>query len=113
MNIEERPWGTFEVLLDVSNCKVKRITIKPGQSPSYQYHLKREERWIIIQGRGEAVLDGMPVLVTTGGIIHVARQMKHRIRNTGTEDLVFIEVQMGEYFGEDDIVRISDDYGRI
>lgn len=109
---EERPWGNYENLLDESFCKVKKIVVFPGQAPSYQYHFKRSETWIIVQGSGLLILDDKETKVSKGQTIQVPVKMKHRIRNTGTENLVFIEVQQGSYFGEDDIVRLSDDYGR-
>jgi len=109
---EQRPWGTFENLLDVDYCKVKRIIIKPGQAPSYQYHFKREEVWTIVQGTGELKLDDVLHPVNKGDTIHIPVKAKHQIRNNSNEDLIFIEVQMGEYFGEDDIVRLEDNYGR-
>lgn len=113
MNYKEmRPWGSFENLLDVPYCKVKEIVVKPGQAPSYQFHYKRNETWIIVNGVGEATLDDKISVVGPGDTVEVPIVMKHRIRNTGTEDLVFIEVQWGEYFGEDDIVRLADDYNR-
>ena len=110
---ESRPWGSFENLLDTNYCKVKEIVIKPGQAPSYQYHFKREEVWVVVQGSGELKLDEEITEVTTGQIIHVPLEAKHQIKNNGENDLVFIEVQMGEYFGEDDIVRLEDNYGRV
>ena len=109
---ETRPWGTFENLLDTDYCKVKQIVIKPGQAPSYQYHFKRSEIWTIVQGKGELRLDDTLSPVDTGQTICIPLKSKHQITNTGDEDLIFIEVQMGEYFGEDDIVRLEDKYGR-
>jgi mannose-6-phosphate isomerase len=109
---EERPWGTFENLLDNDRCKVKEIIIKPGQAPSYQYHYKRRETWIVVAGTGLLTLDGCKTMVTAGATIEVPIRVKHRIRNVGEDDLIFIEVQLGEYFGEDDIVRVEDDYDR-
>jgi len=108
-----KPWGTYEVLLDAEDCKVKRITVKPGQKPSYQYHHKRNEHWVIISGVGEIKIDDVVSDVTSGSTIFVPALSKHTIRNTDeTKNLVFIEIQTGEYFGEDDIVRLEDDYGR-
>ena len=113
MNYKEtRPWGTFENLLDKDYCKVKQIIIKPGEAPSYQYHFKREEVWVVVQGQGELKLNGNITSVKTSQIIHIPLEAKHQIKNIGNEDLIFIEVQLGEYFGEDDIVRIEDNYGR-
>ena len=114
MNYKEiRPWGEFENLLDTKHCKVKQIIIKPGQSPSYQYHFKRSEVWTIVQGKGELKLNDNIILVSEGYTYHIEKEAKHQIKNTGTEDLIFIEIQLGEYFGEDDIVRLEDNYGRI
>ena len=110
---EQRPWGEFENLLDSPLCKVKQIIIKPGQAPSYQYHFKREEVWVIVQGSGELKLDDEIFPISLGSTINIPLKAKHQIKNTGTEDLIFIEVQLGEYFGEDDIVRLEDNYGRV
>lgn len=109
---EERPWGIFENLLDVDYCKVKEITINPGQAPSYQYHHKREEIWVITGGSGTLTLDDVESSVKVGSVVKVPVGVKHRIRNNGDEKLTFIEVQLGDYFGEDDIVRLEDDYDR-
>jgi mannose-6-phosphate isomerase len=110
---EERPWGVFENLLDTEYCKVKEIRIKPGQAPSYQYHYKRSEVWVVVKGQGELKLDDNITSVITGDILHIPVQAKHQIKNVGQDELVFIEVQLGEYFGEDDIVRLEDSYGRV
>jgi mannose-6-phosphate isomerase-like protein (cupin superfamily) len=110
---EQRPWGEFENLLDNELCKVKIITIKPEQSPSYQYHFKRSEVWTLIQGSGELKLNDNIIPISKGYTYHIEKEAKHQIKNTGTEDLIFIEIQLGEYFGEDDIVRLEDNYGRL
>ena len=110
---EDRPWGTFENLLDKEYCKVKEIIIKPGQRPSYQYHHKRSEVWTIVSGVAKVTLDDISTIKKAGQVITVPVGCKHRIENISTEeDLIFIEVQCGTYFGEDDIVRIEDDYKR-
>jgi mannose-6-phosphate isomerase len=110
---EERPWGEFENLLDIEACKVKRITIKPQQRPSYQYHFKRSEIWVVVAGSGAVTIDDEIFEVAKGDVVTIPVEAKHRIKNTSdVDDLVFIEVQLGTYFGEDDIVRISDDYKR-
>jgi mannose-6-phosphate isomerase len=116
---EIRPWGKFEVLLDAPDCKVKRITINPGQAPSYQYHFKRSEVWTIVSGNGNLrtslpngiTVDAIPV--KENDTITIKKEQRHQLKNTGNEPLVFIETQLGEYFGEDDIVRIEDNYGRV
>jgi len=113
MECEKRPWGTYEVLLDAEDCKIKRITIKPGQKPSYQYHHKRNEHWVVISGMGETKINDVTSDVSAGISVFIPALSKHTIRNTNeTENLVFIEIQTGKYFGEDDIVRLEDDYGR-
>jgi mannose-6-phosphate isomerase-like protein (cupin superfamily) len=110
---EQRPWGQFENLLDVDYCKVKVITIKPGQAPSYQYHFKRSEVYVIVQGKALICLDDVETEHNVGDTVLVPVLVKHRVTNIGDEDLIFIEVQHGEYFGEDDIVRVDDSYGRV
>ena len=114
--IEHRPWGSFEHLLDESYCKVKRIIVKPGQRLSYQYHHKRSECWVVVQGRATVTLDGKDFEYESdnelGNIVNIPVGTKHRVRNDEEIDLIFIETQTGTYFGEDDIVRLEDDYGR-
>ncbi len=110
--IEHRPWGSFENLLDEDYCKVKRIIVKPGQRLSYQYHNKRSEVWVIVKGRAMITLDEGTNLYSSEDVINIPVGMKHRVENDGKEDLIFIETQTGTYFGEDDIIRLSDDYGR-
>ena len=114
--IEHRPWGSFEHLLDEEYCKVKRIIVKPGQRLSYQYHHKRSECWVIVQGRATVTLDDKEFEYESdnqfGNIVNIPVGTKHRVRNDEEIDLIFIETQTGTYFGEDDIVRIEDDYGR-
>jgi len=112
MYTEERPWGMFENLLEEEYCKVKRITVYPGQRLSYQYHFKRSEVWTIVQGNALITLDGVVMRYKTGETVIIPAGMKHRIENDTEEPVIFVEVQHGEYFGEDDIVRISDDYDR-
>jgi mannose-6-phosphate isomerase len=110
--IEKRPWGKYEVLIDEKNCKVKKITVKPGGRLSYQYHYKRSEVWTIVSGEAYMLLDDELSLHTYGETILIPQGIKHRVENKGQDDLVFIEVQHGTYFGEDDIVRLEDDYNR-
>lgn len=113
MNLKEnRPWGSYIVLLDDENCKVKKIIINPNQAPSYQYHFKRNEHWIVIKGSGVLRLDDNEVPMKEGDSIYIPKLSKHQFKNTGDVDLEFIEIQTGEYFGEDDIVRLEDNYGR-
>ena len=110
---ESRPWGMYEVLLDSDTTKVKRITVAPGGRLSYQYHKKRAETWVIIQGQGIVTIEGKNQKISQGETIIIPVNSKHRIENTGKNKLIFIEVQTGTYFGEDDIIRVEDDYNRI
>jgi len=111
--IEKRPWGKFEILLDSSVCKVKKITVNPFGKLSYQYHSMRSEHWTIVSGTGEICINGKVSLVGPGDGINIPALIKHSIRNPYEIKLEFIEVQTGKYFGEDDIVRLEDKYGRI
>jgi mannose-6-phosphate isomerase len=110
---DHRPWGSYTVLDDAGGHKVKRILVEPGRRLSYQSHSRRAEHWFVVSGEGRVTLDGEVVAVMPGSAVDVGVGVAHRIENTGTEALVFIEVQHGEYFGEDDIVRIEDDFGRV
>jgi len=109
----ERPWGSYEVLDDAASHKVKRIEVQPGKRLSYQRHSSRGEHWFIVSGVASVTLDGDVVGLTAGQAIDVPRESAHRIANVGTTPLVFIEVQHGDSFDEDDIVRLDDDFGRV
>lgn len=113
MDFEDRPWGRFDVLADTPTHKVKRLTVKPGQRLSYQRHKFREELWTMVSGEADVTLDGSVHHFRPGQIARIPRGTKHRVANPSShEDLVFIEVQLGSYFGEDDIERFEDDYHR-
>ena len=112
LEIGERPWGKYYVLADEPNFKLKRIEVLPGQRLSYQYHFKRQEAWTIVQGTAKITLDGVDTVYQYGETALIPLSAKHRIENIGEDLLIFIEVQTGTYFGEDDIVRIEDDYAR-
>lgn len=109
---EYRPWGYFEILKDTDHFKSKVIRVNPHSQISYQSHAKREEYWTITQGSGEVVLNDEVIPVKAGSHVHIPLGAKHRIRNNTSEILEFVEVQLGTYFGEDDIVRYQDDYKR-
>jgi len=111
--IVTRPWGTYQNILEEEYTKVKKIVIKPGESPSYQYHFKRSEVWVIVQGLAEVKVDDEVMTHNIGSVVGIPKEVKHSIKNIGEDDLIFIEVQLGEYFGEDDIIRLEDKYGRI
>ena len=112
MESEVRPWGDYTNILDEASCKVKKIQINPNQRPSLQYHNQRSEHWIVVKGTGLATIGDENIEVQAGDHVFVPKMIKHRIKNIGKDVLVFIEVQCGTYFGEDDIVRLDDDYGR-
>ncbi len=107
-----KPWGSYTVLEDQDTYKVKRIEVFPGQRLSYQTHQKRSEHWMIVSGRARVTIDEREVNLSEGQAIDIPRGAAHRIANPGTDLLTFIEIQTGDYFGEDDIVRLEDDYGR-
>jgi len=109
---DERPWGDYLVLADEDDHKVKRIRVLPGKRISYQRHDRRSEHWFIVSGTALVILDEVPRKISDGDTVDVHVGVAHRIENTGTHDLIFIEVQHGEYFGEDDIHRFEDDFGR-
>jgi mannose-6-phosphate isomerase len=108
-----RPWGCYFVLEDEPAHKVKRIVVTPGKRLSYQRHAQRAEHWFVVAGSGVVTLDGVDQRVDAGTAIDIPLGAAHRMTNDGPDDLVFIEVQHGSYFGEDDIVRLEDDYGRV
>ena len=110
--ISERPWGKYEVLQESATHKVKCIWVNPGKRLSYQRHKFRAEHWFIVAGSGEVTIDGKVTKFKPGDTIEFGIGVLHRISNTGTEDVVFVEVQTGTYFGEDDIERVEDDFGR-
>lgn len=109
---ENRPWGKFEILRDQEYYKSKVIRVDAGQKISYQSHAKRAEHWIIVKGEAVVILNDKEVPLKTGEHIFIPQGAKHRIINNSNAAVEFIEVQVGSYFGEDDIVRYSDDYGR-
>lgn len=109
---DRRPWGSYTVLDEGENFKVKRIEVLPGKRLSYQKHSQRAEHWVVVGGTAKVTLDGGEIIVSLGQAIDIAIGSAHRVENPGTETLVFIEVQRGNYLGEDDIVRLQDDFGR-
>ena len=109
---DQRPWGSFTVLDEGDNYKVKRIEVLPGKRLSYQKHSKRAEQWVVVQGTARVTLDDREITVQLGEAIDIAIGSAHRVENPGNETLIFIEVQRGSYLGEDDIVRLQDDFGR-
>jgi mannose-6-phosphate isomerase len=109
---DERPWGTYVVVDEGESFLVKRITVRPGHRLSYQRHNRRDEHWVVVSGSGFVTVDGVDERVGVGSEVNVRRTAAHRVTNDGSADLTFVEVQTGDYFGEDDIERLEDDYGR-
>ena len=112
LEIGERPWGKYFVLADEPHYKLKRIIVNPGKRLSYQYHHHRQEFWTIVEGEAVVILNEEEHDLKYGDSIHIPLGAKHRIENRSSDLLVFIEVQTGTYFGEDDIVRLQDDFAR-
>ncbi len=106
------PWGQWHVLLDTSYCKVKQIIVNPKARLSYQKHFKRQEVWTVVQGIATVTIDGITKNFSEGETIFIPLEAAHRVANDHATPLIFIEIQRGSYFGEDDIVRLEDDYGR-
>jgi mannose-6-phosphate isomerase len=109
---DERPWGLFQVLDEGEGFKVKRIEVLPGKRLSYQKHAHRKEHWMVVTGIARVTLDGKQIDVSAGSAIDIPKGSAHRVENPGAERMIFIEVQQGDYLGEDDIVRLEDDFGR-
>ena len=109
----KRPWGYFEVLSDASDHKIKRLVIVPGGSFSLQRHKRRAEHWFAVCVTGVATIEGRNQTLCGGCSIDIPQGAAHRLENHAADDLVVIEVQTGTYFGEDDIERLEDKYGRV
>ncbi len=109
---DERPWGSYTVLEEGAGWKVKRIDVNAGERLSYQRHQRRSEHWVVVTGRARVTLDGGERELQPGDAIDIPAGTAHRIENRGDALLTFVEVQRGDYLGEDDIERLSDDYGR-
>ncbi len=112
MSESMRPWGRYEILQESDSHKVKCIWVTPGKRLSYQRHQKRSEHWFIVAGSARITLNGVVSELGAGQTVDIGIGDLHRIENIGSDDVVFIEVQSGSYFGEDDIERIEDDFGR-
>jgi mannose-6-phosphate isomerase len=112
MATELRPWGTFTILEEGSGYKIKRIEVNPGHRLSLQMHHHRSEHWIVISGIAKVSRGDEVIMLSTNQSTYVPRFTAHRLENPGKVPLILIEVQNGEYLGEDDIVRFDDDYAR-
>ncbi len=111
--VVHRPWGTYASLKEEAGYKVKRITVKPGESLSLQYHHHRAEHWVVVQGTALVQTGEAEHETLSGQYRYIPLKEKHRLTNVGRDELVLIEVQCGSYLGEDDIVRLADTYGRV
>jgi mannose-6-phosphate isomerase-like protein (cupin superfamily) len=110
---DRRPWGSFTVLDEGAGFKVKRIEVLPGKRLSYQKHRHRNEHWYVVAGTAKVTLNDETIFVETDKTIDIKIGDAHRVENPSeTEDLIFIEIQRGDYLGEDDIIRLEDDFGR-
>lgn len=109
---DRRPWGSFTVLDEGAGYKVKRIEVLPGKRLSYQKHARRAEHWFVVSGVAKVTLDGVEVIKRSGDSVDIPVGTAHRVENPGKELMIFVEVQQGDYLGEDDIVRFEDDFGR-
>ncbi len=110
---DQRPWGSYTVLDEASGYKVKRVEVLPGCRLSYQKHARRSEFWMVVYGSALVTLDGRDLRLGCGETVDIDVGCAHRIANPTDDKLVFIEIQQGSYFGEDDIERLEDDYGRL
>jgi mannose-6-phosphate isomerase len=110
---ENRPWGSWHVVDEAEGYKVKRIHVSPGCRLSYQTHAHRSEHWVVVAGVATCTIDGAVIVASAGHSVDVPLGAKHRLANDADVELVIIEVQRGTYTGEDDIVRLEDDYGRF
>tara|TARA_A100000172_G_scaffold30817_1_gene18368 strand:- start:3236 stop:3598 length:363 start_codon:yes stop_codon:yes gene_type:complete len=109
----KRPWGEYKILLNETYCKVKEIIVKPQQRLSLQLHQYRSEVWVIVNGTAKIEVNDKEIWKSYGETININQEDTHRVMNPSFDnDLVFIEVQTGSYFGEDDIIRLEDDYKR-
>lgn len=112
MEVGQRPWGTYTVLEEQGNYKIKRIEVRPGHRLSLQKHHHRSEHWIVVSGSAQVTCGDERFVVNMNESTFIPVGQLHRLENPGRIPLVIIEVQSGEYLGEDDIVRIDDDYAR-
>ena len=110
--VDERPWGRYEVLEEHEGYKVKRLEVKSGARLSLQRHSKRAEHWVVVSGTADVVCGDRELQLKKGEHIHIPPETNHRLGNSSDQPLALIEVQLGDYLGEDDIVRLEDDYKR-
>jgi mannose-1-phosphate guanylyltransferase/mannose-6-phosphate isomerase len=107
-----RPWGVYKILCEEARFKIKRIVVLPGKRLSLQYHHHRSEHWVVVRGTARVILNGEERFVHEGENVFIPKNAQHRLENPGKVDLEIVEIQGGEYLGEDDIVRLEDDFKR-
>lgn len=112
-NLFERPWGTYLNAFEEPGYKIKKITVKPGQRLSLQSHEHRAEHWVVVHGQALVTLDDKEIPMGRDQYIYIPKGSVHRLQNLGSDDLILVEVQLGNYLGEDDIKRYQDDYNRV
>lgn len=112
-NAVHRPWGSFESVMCGEGYQVKRIVVVPGKKLSLQYHHHRSEHWTVVSGEARVTVGDDIVVLAPDESVYIPLGAVHRLENAGDEDIVLIEVQCGDYLGEDDIVRVEDDFGRV
>lgn len=108
----ERPWGTYRTIEQRENYQIKHIVVFPHKRLSLQYHNHRAEHWTLIKGEGIATIDKQDITMKVNDSVYIPIEKIHRMKNITSENVEFIEIQVGDYLGEDDIVRIEDDFGR-
>lgn len=112
-NTVHRPWGSYTILEDKDDCKVKRLTVRPGHVLSLQLHHRRSEHWTVVHGTAKVRVGEREFLLNANESTYIPMNTVHRLENPTEQDIHLIEVQCGDYFGEDDIVRLEDRYGRV
>ena len=108
-----RPWGSYRCLTLAEGYQVKEILVAPGQRLSLQSHQHRSEHWVVVQGPALVTVDSRELEVAVGGHVFIPQGTRHRLANPGRNMIKVIEVQIGNYLGEDDITRYEDDYERL
>ena len=110
---KNKPWGNYRILLDDNNCKVKQITVNPQKRLSSQYHQYRDELWMIVKGEAKIEINNKEIWKSYGETVSIKKEQQHRVTNPSFDnELIFIEIQTGSSFDEDDITRVEDDYNR-
>ena len=112
-SVRRTPWGRWQVLLRSSGYQVKQLVVNPGHRFSLQFHYHRSEHWVVVAGSGRMILGPSTFKAVPGRHFFIPQRVQHRLQNTGKTPLVVIEVQRGAYLGEEDIVRLQDDYHRV